>query len=242
MFFCDIIIMLVNIMKNLDFLKDKKIAHRGLFDNVKVPENSVEAFLNAIKNNYIIELDLHLTNDNKVVVFHDDNLKRMTVINKKIKDVNYDEIKDIKLLNTNSKIPLFADVLKLVNGRVPLIIELKTDNRIGKLENEVVKLLDNYNGLFVIKSFNPFIVNWFRIHRSNYIRGLLINKKLNDIMKYIYIFICKPDFLSCHYAILKNKIIRKYKNNNIVLGWGITNQKIDDDLADNLIYKITRFK
>ena len=229
-------------MKNLDFLKDKKIAHRGLFDNVKVPENSVEAFLSAIKNNYIIELDLHLTKDNKVVVFHDDNLKRMTGINRKIKDANYDEINDIKFINNESKIPLFSDILKLVNGKVPLIIELKTDNKVSKLEKEVVKLLDNYNGLFAIKSFNPFIVNWFRIHRPNYIRGLLINKNLNDFMKYIYILICKPDFLSCHYSILKNKIIKKYKKNNIVLGWGITNQKIDSDLADNLIYKITRFK
>lgn len=230
--------MLVNRMKNLEILKDKNIAHRGLFDNDKIVENSLEAFSNAIKNNYIIELDLHLTKDNKVIVFHDDNLKRMTGINKKIKDVNYDEIKYINLLNTNSKISLFSDVIKLVNGKVPLIIELKTDNRVGKLEKEVVKFLDKYNGLFVIKSFSPLIVNWFRIHRPNYIRGLLINKNLNNIMKFIYIFICKPDFISCHYAILKNRIIRNFKNSGIVLAWGITNQKIDKDLADNLIYKM----
>ncbi len=225
-------------MENIEFLKERKIAHRGLFDNIKVPENSIESFSRAIKRNNIIELDLHLTKDNKVVVFHDDNLKRMTGIDKKINDVNYDEIKNVNLLNTKYKIPLFSDVIKFVNGKVPLIIELKTDNRVGKLEKEVVKILDNYDGLFVIKSFNPFIVNWFRIHRPNYIRGLLINKNLSDFMKYIYIFISKPDFLSCHYSILKDKIIRKYKKRNIVLGWGITNQSIDSYLADNLIYKM----
>lgn len=225
-------------MKNSDILKNRKIAHRGLFDNVKVPENSIGAFTKAIKNDNIIELDVHLTKDNEVVVFHDDNLKRMTGVNKKIKDVNYSEIKNLKLLNTNYNIPLLKDVIKLVDKKVPLIIEVKTDNMVGKIEKELVKILDNYDGPFVVKSFNPFIVNWFRIHRPNYIRGLLINKNISDFLKLIYIFISNPNFLSCHYTTLKSNIVKKFKKNNIVLGWGITNQKIDSDLADNLIYKM----
>ncbi len=228
-------------MKNLEFLKEKPIAHRGLYDNITIPENSIEAFKLAIKNDNIIELDLHLIKDNNIVVFHDDNLKRMTKINKQIKNMTYEELKKINLLDTNYEIPLFKDVLNLVDGKVPLIIELKYDQKVGLLENELVKLLDNYNGQFVVKSFNPFIVNWFKKNRPNYIRGLLVHYKKENLSQFlcnhmVFNKICKPDFLSCNYRILENKKVKKFKKENIVLAWGLRDQNISKSLADNLIY------
>lgn len=126
--------------KNTDFLKQNLIAHRGMH-SIKngIPENSIKAFEKAIENSYIIELDVHILKDKSVIVFHDDNLKRMTGLNKDVRDVSYNEIKDLKLQNTNFNIPLLKDVLKLVDGKVPIIIELKTDVKCGSLEKETIK-------------------------------------------------------------------------------------------------------
>ena len=232
---------------NLDFLTSNLIAHRGVHNNIDIPENSIEAFKKAIKNNYIIELDVHLIKDNTIVVFHDDNLKRMTNIDKNIKDLDYLELKKLKLLNTKYNIPTLDEVLKLVDGKVPLIIELKYDRKVGLLENELVKLLDNYKGLFCIKSFNPFIVRWFMKHRKNYIRGLLIPYKYNNLKEYIIrkmylINICKPHFLSCNYKLYNDKKVLKYHKKIPVLFWTIKNNtnylkyknKCDNVICENI--------
>ena len=120
-------------MKNLDFLSSNLIAHRGLH-NDKYPENSLGAFKRAIRKNYIIEFDVHLLKDGTAVVFHDDNLYRMCGKRKKIKDFTYDELKKIKLLDTNYTIPTLDSVLKLIEGKVPIIVELKYDVKVGLLE------------------------------------------------------------------------------------------------------------
>lgn len=216
-------------MKNLEFLKNNLIAHRGVHNNIDVPENSIEAFRLAIKKNYIIELDIHLLKDNTIVVFHDDNLKRITGIDKKIKDYTYEELKKIKLLNTKYIIPTFEEVLKLINGQVPLIVEFKYDRKVGKLENEAVKLLDNYKGLFCVKSFNPMSVRWFKKYRRNYIRGLLVdnkwsNKKEIISSSMILKIICKPDFLSCKYSIINKRKVKRISKKIPVLGWTIKNK------------------
>lgn len=215
-------------MKDLSFLKNNLIAHRGLHSN-EIPENSLKAFELAIKNNYIIELDIHLLKDNNIVVFHDDNLKRMCNIDKKIKDCTYEELQKYNLKNTKYKIPLFSDVLKLINGKVPLIVEFKYDVKVGKLEKEAVKLLDNYQGLFCVKSFNPMSVNWFKKHRNNYIRGLLVDNKwgtIGEIISSSMILkgLCKPDFLSCKYVLSNNKKVIKYSKKHPVLCWTIRNK------------------
>ena len=148
-------------MKN-NFLKNNIIAHRGIYDNKKIFENSLEAFKKAIDKGYAIELDLRLTKDNKIVIFHDDKLERLTNEKGYIKDKNFIELEKIKLIN-NSKIPTFKEVLDLVNGKVPLLIELKSNIKGTRLEKEVVKELKNYKGEYAIQSFNPRTILWFRI-------------------------------------------------------------------------------
>ena len=118
----------------------------------------------------MIELDLHVLKDDNVVVFHDKNLHRMTGIDKDIKDCTYDEIKNLKLKNTDNHIPLFKDVLELVDGKVPLLIELKHDVKVGKLEKETMKYLKKYKGEYAIMSFNPLTLLYFKKENSNIIR------------------------------------------------------------------------
>ena len=221
-------------MKDLEFLKENVIAHRGIHDNKNIVENSIPAFKECLKEKVSIELDVHLLKDNEIVVIHDDNLKRLTRNKKRLKDLTYDQIKDLKLLGTEEHIPTLKEVLDLVDGKVPLIIELKYDNLPFKLEKEVVKLLDNYNGKFAIKSFHPLIVYWFKKNRPDYIRGLLVPSDGQELKRKILhsmiaSYFVKPDFISVDIRRNNNKLLEK---NIPVLAWTITNQE-DYDLNIN---------
>ena len=235
-------------MKDLSFLRDRMIAHRGLHD-LKIKENTIPAFKNAINYNYVIELDVHVLKDNNVVVIHDDNLIRACGINKRIKDMTYEEIKVLKLFNTDESIPLLEDVLKIINGRVPIIIELKTDNLVPKLEKQVLKILKNYHGLFAIQSFSPISLYYIRCKNRNIIIGQLVsdfkNNQMNFIKKFtlkkmFLNFIIKPDFISCNLNYLSRKKIKKLRKNKLILGWTVrTIHQYEKykDLCDNIIFE-----
>ena len=129
------------------------IAHRGIHDNKTIYENTNEAFKLAIKKGYIIELDIHITKDKKIVVFHDSNTKRITKQNKIIEESTYQELNNQNIIH----IPLLSEVLELVNGKVPLLIELKQDNKVGELEINFMKIMKKYKGKYAIQSFNPSV-------------------------------------------------------------------------------------
>ena len=234
-------------MKDLKFLKETIIAHRGVHNEKDIIENSLEAFKEAVNKNYIIELDVHFLKDGEVVVFHDDNIERMTGINKNLKDCTYDEIRNIKLLNKNTYIPKFSDVLKLVDGKVPILIELKNDNKVGLLESSLVQILKKYNGKYAVQSFNPLSIMWFKNNYPNIIRGQLVckfkNKKMDNIKKFIlktmfFNIITNTDFISHSVDELSYKEVNKIKKNKFILGWTVRNKERYDELIkyyDNLI-------
>lgn len=244
-------------MRDVSFLTQSLIAHRGYHDAKNgVPENSMLAFKRAIENNLIIELDVHILRDGKVVVFHDDNLKRMTGIDKSIKNMDYNEICKIYLQDTDQKIPLLIDVLKLVNGKVPLIIELKYDTKCGLLEDGVINVLKNYTGKYAIKSFNPFSVLYFKKHCPDVVRGQLASDfkdkriKLFRVIKYVLrrMFlnrISKPDFISYDVNALPNRKVKKIRKKKVILGWTVRSgedyQKAKK-YCDNLICENIDFK
>lgn len=205
------------------------IAHRGIHNNLNVPENSIKSFKRAIDKNIPIELDIHLTRDDKLVVFHDDNLMRMTGTYKKIRNCNYDEINKLYLLNTEEKIPLLSDVLNLVCGKVLIDIEIKDDKRGNKTCKELVKLLDYYDGKFIIQSFYPKYIVWFRKYRPKYKRGLLItNAKgfcYNIMDSKIVLNTIKPNFIAYNKNIISCKKVQKYRNNTFIISWTIKNKK-----------------
>ena len=220
---------------NIDFLKKSLIAHRRMYNSKKgIPENSIAAFQKAIDNNLIIELDVHVLKDNTVVVFHDDNLGRMCSKNINIKELQIDDLKRFKLQNTQYQIPTLNEVLELVNGKVPLIIEFKYDVKHGRLEKNAMKLLKKYKGFYVVKSFSPLSVLWFKKHYPNVIRGLLSCNFTKDKMfilkkwclkNMITNFFIKPDFISYDIHSFPNKKIEKYRKNHLVLGWTVKNNQ-----------------
>lgn len=228
--------------KNLDFLKRNLIAHRGLH-NKDNPENSIGAFKKAIQENYIIELDVHLTKDKEIIVFHDNNLKRMTGIDKKINLCKKSELEKLYLNSTKYTIPTLKTVLELVNGKVPILIEIKYDNKVGTLEKKLTELLDNYKGEIAIQSFRISTIIWFRLKRPNYIRGLLIpytTEEFNQFLNKNWLIkkICNLDFFSCNYKYSCQEKIRKLREKNLFLGWTIKTKEdyINyKDCFDNLI-------
>jgi len=160
-------------MENIN-LNNLIIAHRGIHNNLNIPENSIKAFKRAIDYKVPIELDIHLTTDNKLVVFHDSNLLRMTGENKLIRKCSYDELQKMSLLDTDEKIPLFEDVLSMVDGQVLIDIEVKNDKRLNTTVKQLIKTLDNYNGPVIIQSFYLKYLLSLKQKRKNYILGILV--------------------------------------------------------------------
>ena len=200
------------------------IAHRGIH-NEAIPENSMKAFSLALKKNIPIEFDVHILKDKNIVVFHDDNLKRMTNKDKFIKECTYEEIKDLKLKNTNEKIPLLKDVLKLVDGKVLLDIELKMDVTDHSLEDGLIEILKDYNGEVILKSFDYRKVIYLKKH-TNYKIGLLI-KRMSGFKDFIirninFNILIKPDFLACNKNMLDCKSVKTFKKDIYI--WTIKNK------------------
>lgn len=235
-------------MKKIDILIGKKIAHRGLWNKIN-PENSFGAYRRCVDKKIPIELDVHILKDNTLLVIHDDNTLRMTGKNIVLKDAVYNDVKDLKLGNTDYKIPIFSDVLELVNGKVLLDIELKYDVKGFKICREICKYLDGYRGDFIIKSFNPIYVLWFKIRRPNYMRGILISglgngikrKLLNSVwfsfILWFNIFM-KVDFIVYDYRELPNRKLDKLRKSGIpVLLFTLKEDDIINYKYDGYIYE-----
>lgn len=230
----------------------KFVAHRGLHNNSDIPENSILAFELAIKNNLPIELDVHLTSDKELVVFHDSNLKRMTGIDKIIENCKLSELKNMHLNYTSQSIPTLDEVLELVDCKVPLLIEIKNEHEIGVLEDKLISKLSNYKGEYIIESFNPLSLLWIRKKYKNIVLGQLSTKdnfKYNIkshfvkwILKNMLLnFLVKPDFISYDYEYLNDKLYMKCKKHGIDLfAWTIRSQNDYETiktLCDGIIFE-----
>ncbi|MBQ8786386.1 MAG: glycerophosphodiester phosphodiesterase [Oscillospiraceae bacterium] len=139
-------------------------AHRGLVSG-SFSENSLSAFREAVFMKKGIELDVRITNDGVPVVFHDKTLKRMCGDKRKVSDCTYDEICTLHLLDTEEKIPTLDEVLSLVAGKVPLLIEIKLPKRFlwhHKLEKAMLPLLKKYKGEYLLQSFNKYSMRYMK--------------------------------------------------------------------------------
>ena len=152
----------------------KNIAHRGLFEkDQSIPENSLPAFARAVENGYGVELDVQLSRDGRVVVFHDDDLKRVCGDARRVDEVDYDELRTLRLYESEETIPLFDEVLAVIAGKTPIIVELKTGKRNKELCEKTLAALRAYAGKTCIESFDPTIVVWFKKNARDIFRGQL---------------------------------------------------------------------
>lgn len=137
------------------------ITHRALHDVLdNRPENSRAAIQAAIKAGYGIEIDLQLTSDARAMVFHDYDMSRLTGRSGPIRQVSSAQAQATLLLHADDGIPTLDEVLRMVAGQVPLLIELKDQDGamgtdVGALEQDTVRALDGYQGPVALMSFNP---------------------------------------------------------------------------------------
>ncbi len=150
------------------------IAHRGLHrPDRSVPENSLAAFAAAVEAGYGVEFDVHITADEKLVVFHDDTLSRICGAEGRVEEKTFAELRTLRLAATQEIIPSLEEVLGVVGGRTPIILELKTGHDNRRLCELTREALRAYDGDVCIESFDPRIVRWWRFHAPEMLRGQL---------------------------------------------------------------------
>ena len=222
------------------------VAHRGLW-NETLPENTIPAFKNAIEHGYAIEIDVYITTDDEIIVFHDDELSRLTGVKGIPYEKSLAELKELNILGTEEKMPTLKELLAVVNGKVPLLIEIKPTQR-ELVVDKTVEILKDYKGEFAIQSFNPKKLLRVKKLAPEFLRGVLGMPKLFPIslrdlvmVKYMPLnFLVKPDFVSYYHGALPLPP-RKVKN-KVVLGWTITSQESANSLKeqgylDNIIFE-----
>ena len=183
------------------------------------PENSLAAFRAAVERGYGIELDVHLLKDGTLAVLHDSDLKRMTGRDGRIEDLTLAELPECHLSGTQQTIPTLRQVLELVNGRVPLILEIKTAGKNAEtLTEAVVKLLADYKGLYCLESFDPQVLRYLRRNCPHIVRGQLAEDSVTRDKTYSWFtrFICSyylenfltlPDFIAYRFEDRENTSI-----------------------------------
>lgn len=201
-------------------------AHRGLHDNQgPAPENSLAAFAKAIQSGFGMELDVQLTKDRVPVVFHDFKLERICGVPGKVSDYTWEQLKQFSLCGSAERIPRLAEVLELVGGRVPMIIEYKSDNLDISVCSVADELLQAYEGPYCIESFNPLVLAWYRKHRREVLRGQLSEKLFSEgektplyflLENLLFNFYARPDFIAYnhrHYNNLSRTLATKLYGN-----------------------------
>ena len=209
-------------------------AHRGLHDNnTNAPENSMAAFRKAVEAGYGMELDVQLSKDKVPVVFHDMHLKRICGVEGRVCDYTFEELQQFRLCDTEEKIPAFSEVLEMVNGRTPLIVELKTETADVSVCPIADKFLERYKGLYCIESFNPFALHWYRTKRPKVVRGQLSDAFIKSgeyrgpsyliLQGLLLNFVSKPNFVAynCRYPNTLSRKICHGLFHNMAVAWTV---------------------
>ena len=215
-------------------LSGLRVAHRGLHDlSENTPENSIAAFLEAVAHGYAIENDIHIIADGNVVVFHDYNLERMCGVDVDIEKCTLEELKKYTLKGSDEKIPTLKECLSSIDGRVPLLIEFKTQSfkRYKALCEATNEILKDYKGKYFVQSFFPPVLHWYRKNRRDILRGQLATSGEKGMCKrllglLLFNFMSRPDFVSYDIRYLNNIMFKLVKLlGALPVGWTIKNEQ-----------------
>ena len=191
--------------KEMEKYKSVMYAHRGLHNQDRA-ENSMSAFRAAVEAGYGIELDVRLSKDGKLVVFHDDTLDRVCGREGKVIDFTAEELAGFKLGGTDDGIPLLSDVLDMVNGRIPLLVEIKEFTGDSSVSSATCEMMKGYNGDYIIESFNPLALRVVKKKMPETPRGILSHRyfeyeKSRSLLYFLLQslmlnFVCRPSFIA----------------------------------------------
>jgi len=190
----------------MEKFKQVKYAHRGLHDATRA-ENSMSAFAAAKEMGFGIELDVRLSKDGELVVFHDDNLTRVAGIDGKVIDFTAEELSKMSLSGTKDGVPTLREVLDLIDGAVPFIIEIKMNGDEKGVSEKLMEVIEGYKGDYVVESFNPIALKVVRRMRPDILRGILSTEYLKNekhkgsilygLLQHLMLnFMVRPDFIA----------------------------------------------
>ena len=177
-----------------------------------MPENSMTAFRLAARRGYGIELDVRMTKDGQLAVFHDEGLKRVCGAEKtRVRKLTFEELSQYRLFDTEETIPLLGQVLEEIGGRVPLLIDVKVADRAQteKICAALMELLADYKGEYMVQSAEPGVLVWFRRNAPEVMRGQVVegyrekSRKLSGFQRFVRRnllsnFKTRPHFISCN--------------------------------------------
>ena len=225
----------------MNWLNKLPIAHRGLHSNANnIYENTKESFLAAVNENYAIECDVVLSKDHEVVVFHDENLKRLCNLDKNVSSLTMNELRSLKIYESNSNIISLDEMLHVVSAHVPIIIEIK-----GKfnpfIEERIQEIIRSYEGPIALKTFNLKSVEWLIKFLPYVYKGLVIDSNTNNFEAILDLNI---DFVSCDIEFIESNLVDRLKKKGLpIITWTVDNEdkkKKANLIADNIIFENIR--
>lgn len=239
------------------WLTERGFAHRGYHDALRdLPENSLPAFAEAIAKGYGIELDVHLSRDGIPIVFHDEEMTRMTGEVGEVKEYSLNELKAMRLIPGDASIPTLAEALDLIGGQVPVLVEVKNYGQpVGPLESAVADVISDYRGPLAIQCFNPMSLKWFYRNHPHIVRGLIaysfpveevpMRATTRFLLKnLLFTPICKPHYIAYEHQDLARHRLRRLHRMRVrgtpVLVWTVRTQAHADlayKRADNIIFE-----
>ncbi|WP_312223358.1 glycerophosphodiester phosphodiesterase [Rhizobium rhizoryzae] len=214
---------------NADWIKDIPVAHRGYHDqNKKVWENTLSAFSRAVEAGFAIECDIQLSSDSVPMVFHDHTLERLCGIAGDVREKSAAELGLLSVGGTGDKVPRLRQMLDLVKGKVPLVIELKgrTEEDDDGFAEAVLEVLEGYQGKVALMSFDHHLLFALKKAGSPFPVGLTAEG--NDPDKFFEhddAMQAGPDFISYHWAHLPNSFVGAQRSRGIpVITWTVRDE------------------
>ena len=200
--------------------------------NENCPENTFAAYDNAIENNCTILLCAQSLDDNTLICFPYKNVSVLTNGDGYVQTLSYNDIKNLKISNTNFGIVKLEDALKHINGKVPVIVSIFNDGQVGKIESDIFNLIKDYPNVAIV-SANPASVIWFKENAPQILRGIKSGKfetkqygsfKTKRLTKLKYNQVCEPDFILYNACDLPNRFVKKY-NYLPIIAYNVKNEQ-----------------
>lgn len=198
-------------MGRCEFLNHSIITHRGIYNNITIYENSIESIMYSIKNNLSVSIEIRMTKDKEIIVFNDEEMKRLIKLKDNVNTITKEELNYI----SQYYIPTLKEILKMINNKVPIIINIKEDNKVFR--NKLIDILNTYKGNIALHSTNIEAIKFYK--KKDYIVGIIIDEKINDIYLDKDIDV---DFLT-----IKYNLIDKVKANILKMKYYIIGYTLD---------------
>lgn len=213
------------------WLVNNAITRFGLVTTTE-PENSKGAIENSIKEKAPIMLAVESLDDENLICFPYKNISKLTDGTGYVQTLNINDVKDLKLKNTEYNILTLNDALNIINGQVPVLVYILNDSTVGKIESNINHILKEYTGEYAVVCSNPYVLEWFKNNAPDVWRGIKSGKfpdklygslKSKKLTKLKYNKIAEPDFIVYNADELPNKYVRKY-NVLPIIAYNVTNE------------------